>query len=472
MPDVEPTIVRLSKKKFDIENKIDAYLFFCSFLVGAVGIVFFKYIFVLSQLYVTLFPVSIMFAYLGGIIYRDRLRVREDVIGDNLYYLGFLFTLTSLSCALYSFSTGDNSTKDIISNFGIALATTIVGLALRVLLNQIRRDVDEIERDTRMALTDAATKLKADLQEMEIEFNSFRRTIQQSISEGFTDVSKKANDEISAATKLSMEMMVSLVDKANLVMSGFAENAGESNKLSGKTVRSMEKLVQKIDLIDVSPDLVEKKLEPIFMKMNEMLEKIHVRNDADEQIVKSLSQLVDTANTASKQIDERIISFSLQEEELSSLVKNVKVICDNLGILSSTYQQSAELSKELTENMDHYNAKFREMAESSLADFSGKLNLFMDSIRSNIGNSTNETYGHVQSMFKGLTATLVSDLTKYIQDTIKRSYDEILSHNSRMANELSRMPTSIKEMERNIYLVNKSVDDMVKKVETMKPMVR
>src|SRR5690349_11598328 len=48
------------------------------------------------------------------------LRVHDEQAGDNLYYMGFLFTLTSLGVALYRFNATD-SIEAIVQNFGLAV---------------------------------------------------------------------------------------------------------------------------------------------------------------------------------------------------------------------------------------------------------------------------------------------------------------------------------------------------------------
>jgi hypothetical protein len=39
--------------------------------------------------------------------------------------------------------------EEIVRNFGIAITSTVVGIALRVLFNQMRRDPLEVERTAR-----------------------------------------------------------------------------------------------------------------------------------------------------------------------------------------------------------------------------------------------------------------------------------------------------------------------------------
>jgi len=75
-------------------------------------------------------PVCLMFFYLGVSIFTGKLRLHDEQTGDNLYYMGFLFTLTSLGVSLFQFGS-EGSTEMIVRNFGIAVTSTITGIALR-----------------------------------------------------------------------------------------------------------------------------------------------------------------------------------------------------------------------------------------------------------------------------------------------------------------------------------------------------
>jgi hypothetical protein len=102
-----------------------------------------------------------------------RTHLRLDQAGDNLYYLGFTYTLCSLSITLYRFHSKEDAVDYIVSNFGIALATTIVGVVLRVWLHQMREDPLELEREARIEITDAVGRLRTEIDQAVREFNHF-----------------------------------------------------------------------------------------------------------------------------------------------------------------------------------------------------------------------------------------------------------------------------------------------------------
>src|SRR5438105_4735374 len=97
-----------------LSDWLDKWLFFVAFAVGAIGIVGLKS-WQFSQGVVTAFPLVIMLGYAFYVFVSQRYRLREDMAGDSLYYLGFLYTLTSLAYALYAFTQDDSNTQVIIS---------------------------------------------------------------------------------------------------------------------------------------------------------------------------------------------------------------------------------------------------------------------------------------------------------------------------------------------------------------------
>jgi hypothetical protein len=73
---------------------------------------------------VAAFAVALMIAY-GVIAYKiPAVHVRLDRLCDNFYYIGFIFTLASMSAALLQLTRGADI-EALLGSFGIALFTTI-----------------------------------------------------------------------------------------------------------------------------------------------------------------------------------------------------------------------------------------------------------------------------------------------------------------------------------------------------------
>ena len=97
--------------------------------------------------------------------------------GDNLYYVGFLYTLISLAVSLYRF-TSDGDTDDIVQGFGVALSSTVFGLIGRVYVSQ--SSVDEparVEAAGRQSLVAAHRKLRAEMDYAIEDYKRFREDL-------------------------------------------------------------------------------------------------------------------------------------------------------------------------------------------------------------------------------------------------------------------------------------------------------
>jgi hypothetical protein len=258
---------------------------------------------------VTSVPVLIMIGY--AVLLGARLfRLRDDQSGDNLYYMGFLFTLTSLAVSLYQFSAA-GSAEQIVQNFGIAIASTIAGITLRILFNQMRRDPVEVEATARMELAEASRRVKRELESAIMEFGYFRRMTQQSV----TDALDEARESIGQAHQ---EFSGELKKLATATNSPFEEASKRSEQtLDGLNART-------IQVLDVSRQLVRE----------------------GEQLAKSTAKIVGAIDglfvkLASRQTPEQII-----QSELAPLIQSLTQALNSLHSSVETQAKNTEVNLE------------------------------------------------------------------------------------------------------------------------------
>ncbi|MFB4373270.1 hypothetical protein RAC92_06775 [Agrobacterium sp. CR_3] len=154
---------------------------------------------------VTAVPMTIMVIYLAISLVFNGMRLHNEQAGDNLYYMGFLFTLSSLGVSLFRFS-GTSSIDEIVRNFGIAVSSTICGIAFRILFNQMRRDPVDIERSVRHELAEMTRRVRSELDSSAREFSSYRRTSSQMLLEGFEEIATQA-EKTGAAIQSAIETL-------------------------------------------------------------------------------------------------------------------------------------------------------------------------------------------------------------------------------------------------------------------------
>jgi hypothetical protein len=196
----------LPRRRF-FDDMPDKGLFAVFALVGFLGIIFLKTRTSIPSEIVALLSIAAMLLY-GVVAWRlPTVQLRPDRLGDNFYYLGFIFTLASLSATLLQIESGLRI-EDLLGNFGIALTTTVMGVAGRVLFVQMRGELDDIEARVRRDLASASADLRAQLVLSLREFETFQTGVFQASSEAIKKVTIETEasvQKVAAATATRIE---------------------------------------------------------------------------------------------------------------------------------------------------------------------------------------------------------------------------------------------------------------------------
>lgn len=191
----------LPRRKF-FDDMPDKGLFAAVAFVGFIGIMLLKHYNVLNAELIAGLAVAVMILYGYVSFHMPAVQLRPDRLGDNFYYLGFIYTLASLSAALVQLRFSPQI-EDLLGNFGIALVTTVVGVAGRVLFVQMRGDIDEVEERVRRDLVSASADLRAQLVIALREFETFHAGVIQATEEAVTSASEHVEAQIRQIGKVA-----------------------------------------------------------------------------------------------------------------------------------------------------------------------------------------------------------------------------------------------------------------------------
>lgn len=258
-------------------------------------------------------PLLLMITYASIAWYGGMFRLHPDRLGDNCYYMGFLFTLASLTAALLEVQARPVEARGtlleaLIGNFGIALLSTIVGIALRVVFIQMRREVEEIEDQVRLELQEAAARLKDQLGMAVIDMESFRLRTQQVLAERLNETSASfaelqrqqaeslqqaaeaehvAADKFAATIGAAAESLSATLQRAETAMAAQLQTATDAlanvhqriatnlesaaelqnavaarlSAMTGTAVEGIETLIRRIEAVEVPPDLLVRQID-------------------------------------------------------------------------------------------------------------------------------------------------------------------------------------------------------------------
>lgn len=259
-------------------------------------------------------PLLVICSYIAVCFLIPRLDLRRDQLGDNVYYLGFLLTLVSLTVTLIRFSE-NSSDSEIISNFGLALVATIVGITGRTVLNQMRKDPLAIEKESRLELARASSELRAQVMSSVEDFASFHRQMKQVQEEAMTDVKE-------AYRTMGQGLSEAVVESVQEFSAGVVQLNSSLDAHNLAMHRSIEKLS------DVSDKLAELELDPSkIVTLSEALSSF--ADGVQEQIQNVSDQLLET----NARVTEVASSF---DDSLASLSQSIDAFGDKLDALGSS----------------------------------------------------------------------------------------------------------------------------------------
>lgn len=227
---------------------------FAAVTVGGMAFIWSAKLAAWSTLVVTAVPLALMAIYFLASIAFAGFRLHNEQAGDNLYYMGFLFTLCSLGVSLYLFA-GETSIETIVRNFGIAVTSTIAGVTLRILFNQMRRDPIDIERSARHELAEMTRRVRTELDTSAREFSNYRRVSNQMLTEGFEEIGRQAEkngEEIRKVIEAISKQAIIPIQEAATKLSSIIEdhNRSVTDQAAGATRRLTETTDKLSTIID------------------------------------------------------------------------------------------------------------------------------------------------------------------------------------------------------------------------------
>ena len=282
--------------------RFDRWGFLAFAFAGSAGIIASK-VYDIDPIYVAIGAVFVMGLYASLIAWILTTKLPPDQAGDNCYYLGLIFTLSSLAYAIFTFDPNDTAAT-IVQGFGIALATTIWGLILRVTFSQSRIDMADIEENARLELSQTAGHLKAELSQIVVSMNDFGRQTRQSLSE----TQEQANELVATVVDHGVRGIEALTKTA---ASGLGEYFTELGINSKKLSVAATRVVTALEGQAAS------------------LEKLNAATDGTATRLEGVSQVAETASTMLAALADQVRSAAGIHDTIRASVEAMKQSVDH-----------------------------------------------------------------------------------------------------------------------------------------------
>lgn len=198
-------------------------------------------------------PVGIMTVYVFlGLRRKDR-AVSDEKFADSCYYLGFIFTITSIIFCLFDIPNIGAKLTDIALRFGTAMVTTVIGLIVRVILINFKQDAQDAKEAAEQGVIEASNRLREQLvialeklQSFESQVDSAARNTVERVNLQIEGISKSYGkqleaffDELSEENKEATHQALNEVKEANSRLASIVDNYSKTVNGNLKTVEQM-----------------------------------------------------------------------------------------------------------------------------------------------------------------------------------------------------------------------------------------
>ncbi len=439
-------------------NKLAAWFF-----IGFSGMATAKFVGA-SQILVTLVPVSIMAYYFFQLLASHQDSARPERAGDNIYYLGFLFTLSSLGFALYEFGSDSDNKGGQIGDFAIALITTIVGVLGRVWLNQGEKELDEYEKEARFNLADAIDGLRGDMERSRDSLSEFSSMTLQILEENRDEQKRQLESDREAFEKHFIQTLEEMgASLREAVTSGSKELRDLLLELAKSTASQVE--VFDASVADMSKHSAELSLV-LKSKLEEFRSLPAAQDIINEQVEKFLLPIANSANEVSRIVKQQEEMISEVSSSISLFSRTVSEMQSSMGSLSEQTSQSVSLMvdsgskqakaiSDVSTGVQHLTSSLQMLDEASL-----KLE--------SVPNSAISSIAHLESSILGI---------RDAADTMKNHVDLIGNSSSSLVESLASTANSEKaflqdlvrdrdELTKSVAASNEQIANQIKSLES------
>ena len=403
------------------------------FAIGAVSMILVKTIFGQHQLVITAIPVALMGFYFFQLKAGHLEADRPERAGDNIYYLGFLFTLVSLSLALFSFSQNADDKSSLIGDFAIALSTTIAGVLGRVWLGQGTREVDDHEQETKRRIFEITEQFRGDLErsrEIMTEFSTVtmqmleesrdqhhariendRENLEDHFKVALTTMSEALSEAaLTSANRIKMDLD-SLANATSLEVQKFTLSVSDLNEKTDRLANTLGNTLAGFENLPDFSVVVEEKMDAAVRPITASMESIG--NLADKQ-----QTWIEGQELVLNQISATVERLSTELDSLSLVAKKSVEV---LGAPTTEIQKAYEGIQKHVDLISLSTANFDKAANEVL-----QLPASIGGLVESVSSSISELNREITSLESALAATskqATTSLSSEMEDMQKISME-------------------------------------------------
>lgn len=431
-------------------------------------------------------PLGIMLAYILIGLRRKDSEVSDEKFADTCYYLGFIFTISSIIFSLFDLPQIGTKLSEIAVRFGAAMVSTVFGLVVRVYLVSFRRDIADAVEAAEVSVIDAANKFRdqlmlvvEQLQDFEHKVDEAARSTVHRVETQIEAVSKNHTDKLDSLfatlhqnTRQTHNDVLNELKQANLRVSASLDIY--ANTMNGN-IASIEQLVQvfanainaHLQNTAFPDDFFASRLDGPLAAMTANIESV-------SHGIKSIAGEVHEANTALALVTENLKTKVTQAEKSVGTI--VSVADNQLQILTQLERQQggmqaiADNMAGLAQTLTQVTGGLTTQAEKA-ANLTQSINSLqhLPTSMSNLSQTLTDMVGPVREQIQA--SREVTAQVRYLFDQTMEFTNVVAANNGRIhaaAGELPNITETVAEMRSDISAFGASLQALTDKLGNLK----
>lgn len=340
----------------------------------------------LLDVFAIVVAVAVIAGYVAFILAsKNRSGVSVDRASDNVYYLGLLFTLSSLAYSLIKLSffgmsgEGVASAKQVLTllpDFGLALFSTIAGIFGRIFLQQMRNDPMDVETEAREELGIAIRQLRETIgqvvsnlnglsSQMSVTMTEMNNNVAQTLERSAVQNTGVINDVANEVGQLSQRLRDQVQEVTNFTTSStsqFNDLIGNMRTQFSGFGEVPDVLGQKFaDLtanVSVATQQIQRSAELQSELSSELVTAVSgLRDVFSEQGLSGMREVVDRAGSRFDEIDKQL---QTNQEYMSGAFSNITSQVDELSAASKNIGEFSGKIEASAKSVDEANVEYVE----------------------------------------------------------------------------------------------------------------
>lgn len=289
-----------------------------------------------------------MLAYIVIGIRSEKPGISDDKFADSCYYLGFIFTITSIIFSLFDLPNIGDNINNIAIRFGAAMVSTVLGLAVRVYLVTFRMKLNDAVHLSEAVLIASHQKFTEQL----IISVEHMQAFQEKVDSSTKETVERVNMQLEQLSKNHAEKLTDFfIDLSDKNQTSFTEALNEVKKATVRLSDSVENYSSGMGNNIAS---IEEKVTAFTDAISDRLKTTTFPDDFfATKLNLPLKELIDGIDKMSKSITHVVQEVDSSALKLSSTLSKINIdsekTIETINIIDKMHK-SQQLAQETIQN--------------------------------------------------------------------------------------------------------------------------